>query len=80
MTSPLLSILMQYAGCVGAGILTGLLFKVYFAARVQKKIQDYQGEIVRSHSRILHLEEINDQLEKKIREAESFSKDVLIMN
>ena len=71
---------MQYAGSVAAGILVGLLFKVYFASRMQKKIREYQGEIVRSHSRILHLEEINDRLEKKIREVDSFSKDALIMN
>lgn len=81
MTSPLLNILMQYAGSVAAGIVVGLIFKVYFAAQVHKKIRGYQGEIVKSHSRILHLEEINDKLEKRINELErTFAKDQIFMN
>ena len=81
MTSPLLSILMQYAGSVAAGIVVGLLFKMYFAMQVQKKIRGYQGEIVKSHSRILRLEEINGNLEKRLNESSrSFPKDQLVMN
>ena len=81
MTSPLFSILMEYAGSVAAGIVVGLLFKMYFASQVHKKIKGYQGEIVKSHSRILRLEEINGNLEKKLNETSSrFSKDQLIMN
>ena len=81
MTSPLLSILMQYAGAVTAGIVVGLIFKVYFASQVHKKIKGYQGEIVRSHSKILSLEEINGKLEKRVKEAErTFAKDRIFMN
>jgi hypothetical protein len=81
MTSPLLTIIMEYAGPVAAGILIGLLFRVYFAGRVQKKMREYQGEIIRSHSRILVLEEINGRLEVRVKELEKgFSKDQLFMN
>ena len=81
MTSPLLSILMEYAGSVAAGIVVGLLFKMYFASQVHKKIKDYQGEIVKSHSRILRLEEINGKLEKSLQETRrSFPQDQLVLN
>ncbi len=81
MTSPLLNILMQYAGSVATGVLVGLIFKVYFANQVRKKIRGYQAEIIKSHSKILKLEETNDKLEKWVRDCESnFEKDQLIMN
>ncbi len=81
MTSPLLSIIMEYAGPVAAGILVGLIFKVYFASKIQNKIREYQGEIVKSHSKILKLEELNTKLEKRLKNYEkSFSPDQLIMN
>lgn len=82
MTSPLLNILMQYGGAVIAGIVVGLLFKAYFASQIQKKMREYQSDIVRSHAKILDLEAENGQLSKKLKEMEvSFSRDkVIFMN
>lgn len=81
MTSPLLNIFMEYAGSVAAGILIGFCFKMYFAAKVQKKIRGYQGEIIKSHSRILQLDEINTRLERRIKELEhNLSRDRIYMN
>ena len=76
MFSPLLNILMQYAGPVMAGIVVGLICKAYFASQMQGKIKGYQSDIVKSHSKILELEAKNDQLEKRVKELEgTFSKD-----
>lgn len=81
MFSPLLNVLMDYAGPVLVGIVVGLVFKAYFAAQVQKKIKGYQGEIVKSHSKILELEAQNNELEKRLKEFDrSFSKDRIFMN
>lgn len=81
MFSPLLNILMEYVGCVAAGIVAGLLCKVYFLSQVQNKIKGYQGDIVKSHAKILELEAKNDVLEKKVRELEgTFNKDRIFMN
>jgi hypothetical protein len=71
MYSPLLNIVSQYAGAVLVGILVGLVCKVYFASQMQRKIKDYQGEIVKSHSKILELEAVNYRLEKKVKEVET---------
>lgn len=72
---------MQYAGAVTVGIVVGLLFKLYFAAQVQKKIRGYQCDIVKSHSKILQLEEINERLEKRLNEVDrNFIKEQLFMN
>jgi hypothetical protein len=67
MFSPLLNILTQYGGPILAGVLIGFVCKVYFAARVHSKMRDYQGEILKSHAKILELEALTDQLEKKIK-------------
>ena len=81
MFSPLLNIVMQYAGAVLAGIVVGLFFKAYFASQVQSKIKRYQGEIVKSHGKILELEAVNGQLEKRLKDAEgNFIKSQLQMN
>ncbi|MDQ6815423.1 MAG: hypothetical protein M3040_16945 [Bacteroidota bacterium] len=81
MFSPLLNIVMQYAGSVLAGIVVGLLCKAYFASQVQNKIRRYQSDIVKSHGKILELEAINGKLEKRIKELEGvFSKDQIFMN
>ena len=81
MFSPILNIVYQYAGAVLAGIVVGLVFKAYFASQVQSKIKRYQGEIVKSHAKILELEAKTDQLEKHIKEAErSFIKENLVLN
>lgn len=81
MYSPLLNIMFQYGGAVLAGLLVGLVFKAYFASQMQRKIKDYQGQIVKSHSKILELEAINYRLEKKVKEVEAvFAKDRMVMN
>jgi cell division protein FtsB len=81
MISPLLDIFVQYSGAVIAGLLVGLLCKAYFAHQMSGKISGYQGDIVKSHSRILRLESTNEQLEKRIKELEGqFPKDRIFMN
>jgi uncharacterized membrane protein (DUF106 family) len=81
MFSPLLNIVMQYGGAVLIGIVTGLICKAYFASQVQGKVRRYQGEMVKSHARILELEAKNDQLEKRLKDAECrFIKDQLVFN
>ena len=81
MFSPLLNIVTQYGGAVLAGIVVGLICKAYFASQMQGKIREYQGDIIKSHSKILELEGYNDKLEKRIKELEgSFSKDRIFMN
>jgi septal ring factor EnvC (AmiA/AmiB activator) len=81
MFSPLSSILLQYGGAVLAGIAAGLMYKVYFASQVQRKIKNYQGEIVRSHAKILEHEAKNDQLEKRLKDFEkNFKTDRLLIN
>lgn len=81
MFSPLLNIVLEYAGSVLAGIVVGLICKAYFAAQVQNKIKGYQSDIVKSHSKILELEAYADKLEKRLKEMEgSFTKDRIFMN
>ena len=81
MFSPLLNIVMQYAGAVLVGIVVGLVCKAYFAGQVQGKIRGYQGDILKSHAKILELEGKNDLLEKRLKEIEgTFIKDKLYMN
>ena len=81
MFSPILNIVMQYAGAVLAGIVVSLIFKSYFASQLQSKIKRYQGEIVKSHAKILELEAQNGVLEKRVKEVEgSFINQKLLMN
>jgi len=81
MFSPLLNIVMQYAGGVLTGIVVGLICKAYFATQMQGKIREYQGDIVKSHTKILELEAKNDRLEKRLKEIEgAFTKHRLFMN
>lgn len=81
MFSPLLNIIMQYAGPVLAGIVASLIFKAWFAHQLQNKIRGYQSDIVKSHSKILELEAQNYQLEKRVKEMEgNFIKDRIFMN
>lgn len=81
MFSPLLNIVMEYAGSVLAGIAVGLICKAYFASQMHTKILGYQSDIVKSHARILELDARNDKLEKRIKELEgSFTKDRIFMN
>ncbi|HEX8331248.1 MAG TPA: hypothetical protein VF622_01430 [Segetibacter sp.] len=81
MISPLLDIFVQYSGAVIAGLLVGLICKAYFAHQMQSKIEEYQEDIVKSHSRILSLDSINEKLEKRVKELEGqFPKDRIFMN
>jgi hypothetical protein len=81
MISPLLDIFFQYGGAVATGVAVGLLCKIFVARQMQAKIHGYQGEIVKSHSRILSLEAENDQMEKRIKQLEvTSSRELLFMN
>lgn len=82
MYSPLLNILMQYGGPVLAGIVVGLLCKAYFAGQVHNKMRGYQGDIVKSHAKILELEAKNEVLEKRLKETPGsvFKRDFIFMN
>jgi len=68
MFSPLLNILFEYGGAVLTGILAGLLTKLFLASQTHRKIKGYQGEIVKSHAKILELEANNEKLEKRLKE------------
>ena len=79
--SPLLDIFVQYSGAVIAGLLVGLLCKAYFAHQMKSKIEEYQGDIVKSHSKILSLQYENESLETRVKELEGrFPKDRIFMN
>ncbi len=81
MISPLLEIFVQYSGAIVVGIIVALVCKAYLAYQMQGKIQGYQGEIVKSHSRILRLESENDTLKKQLKDLQGrFSKDHIFMN
>jgi len=81
MFSPLLNILTQYAGAALFGVVVGFIFKAYFASQLHNKIREYQGDILKSHARILELEAKNDQLEKRLKQKDVvFSKSKLFMN
>ncbi len=81
MFSHILNILVYYAGVIAFGSFVGIAVRVYFAHRDQKKIKSYREEIVDSHTRILQLEDINKQLEKRVKELEKiYSYDHLFMN
>lgn len=81
MFSPILNVLMQYGGAVLLGIVVGLICKAYFASYYHKKIFEYEGDILKSHAKILELEARNDKLEKKVRESQKiYTKDFIFMN
>lgn len=81
MFSPLLNIVYQYAGAVIAGVLVALVFKAYFASKMHRKIRNYQGEIVKSHAKILELEALNYRLETKLKEGEKvFGREKMVLN
>lgn len=81
MITPLLDIFVQYSGAVVAGLLVGLICKAYFTYQMKSKIEEYQSDIVKSHSRILSLDSLNEKLEKRIKELEGqFPKDRIFMN
>ncbi len=63
-----------YAGALLVGLAVGFLFKLNADKKIKRKIQDYQKEIHRSHSRILMLESHNNELEKRVQQSDFGSK------
>ncbi len=57
-----------YAASLLLGITVGLFSKYLIKKKTKNKISEYKKEIFRSHSRILMLEGINDELEKKLKD------------
>ncbi len=51
-----------------------MLIKFILSAKNKQKIKEYQGEISKSHSRILKLEVRNEKLQHRITELESLLK------
>lgn len=77
---PSLNIIIQYYAIL-SGIVAGLICKAYFAVKAQNKINDCENELMKSQEKIFELKALNDQLEKRIKELESyFSKDSISMN
>lgn len=81
MAAPLLNIMVQYSGPVFSGIVAGLMCRAYYAAQMKNKLKDHQKDFLKSQERIIELEALNERLEKRLKEMESyFSKDHIIMN
>lgn len=81
MFSPLFETIASYAGAVVTGIIVAFIIKGYLANKLQNKIKGYQADIVKSHAKILELEELNDKLEKRLKEeTASFLRDKVLMN
>lgn len=72
---------MQYCLPVLSGVVAGLLCKAYFKTQMQKKIKDYQNDLIKSQEKIIELQALNEKLQKRVQEMEGyFSKDRIIMN
>lgn len=67
-----------YAGAIGVSIIMGILIKVFYAQQTKVKFKEYQGEIAKSHSRILKLEVLNEKLQKRLNEVENTSSRIKI--
>ncbi len=64
-----------------SGVIAGLICKAYFATQMKSKLRGYQNDIIKSQRRILELEDLNDKLEKRLKDLEGqFSKDGINMN
>jgi len=63
--------LLIFAGAIISVIAIAILSRLYFLSRSKQAVKKYQGEIARSHSRILKLEVTNEQLQHRINELES---------
>lgn len=63
-----------YAGVFLSGLFLFMLFRFILSAKNKQKIKEYQGEISKSHSRILKLEVRNEKLQHRIAELESVLK------
>ncbi|MCC6634495.1 MAG: hypothetical protein IT251_03225 [Chitinophagaceae bacterium] len=73
MTSPLFitQTIMIYGSAILLIVVATILIKYFYANSVKCKLQEYQREIAKSHSRILKLEVTNDQLKQKVSELET---------
>lgn len=77
---PLLDII-KFPIEVISGIIAGLICKAYFATQMKSKLKGYQDDIIKSQERILELEDLNDKLEKRLKDLEGqFSKDHISLN
>lgn len=63
-----------YAGVFLTVLFLFMLIKFILSAKNKQKIKEYQGEISKSHSRILKLEVRNEKLQHRITELESLLK------
>ncbi len=64
-----------------SGVIAGLICKVYFGNQMKNKLKGYQNDIIKSHERVRELEDLNDKLEKRLKEHEvKFSKDSISLN
>ncbi len=81
MFSPSLNIVMQYLELFILGVVTGFICKAYFVTQMQNKIKEYQNDLMKSQEKVFELQTLNDNLEKRLKEMESyFSKDSISMN
>ena len=81
MFATLYHLIIENAIPVSTGIFFTLIFKAYFSKDLQRKIREYQIDIVKSRSRILQLQAKNEELEKLLKDREaSFIKDRLFLN
>lgn len=64
-----------------SGVIAGLICKAYFANQMKNKLKGYQNDIIKSHERIIELEDLNNKLEKRLKDMEGqFSKAGISMN
>lgn len=64
-----------------SGVIAGLICKAYFVTKMKSKLKNYQDDIIKSQERILELEDLNDKLEKRLKDLEGqFSKDRISLN
>ena len=63
-----------YGGAFIFVVLMAVALRFFYSSRTKGKFKEYQGEIARSHSRILKLEVKNDKLQQRINELEAMTK------
>lgn len=54
-------------------IIMAIVLRVFYAAKSKAKFKEYQGEIARSHSKILKLEVKNEKLQQRIDQLEAMT-------
>jgi len=64
-----------------SGVVAGLICKAYFANRLKSKLMESENQTLKNQERIRELEELNDKLEKRLKDMETlFSKDSISLN